>query len=69
MWSLLRVCPLSLSLASVGVLAQPAADPPSTDLPKAQLPNTEPKSALHQKRRYGPKVLIGVTSASAIGFD
>jgi hypothetical protein len=43
MWSLLRVCPLSLSLASVGVLAQPAADPPSAVLPKAQLPNTAPK--------------------------
>jgi hypothetical protein len=43
MWSLLRVCPLSLFLASVCALAQPAADPRSVVIPKAQLPNTAPQ--------------------------
>ena len=43
MWSLLRVYPLSLFIASVGALAQPAADPPSSVLPQAQLPNTAPE--------------------------
>jgi hypothetical protein len=43
MWSLLRVCPFSLFLASVGALAQPAADPSNTILPYAQLPNTAPQ--------------------------
>ena len=42
MWLLLRVCPLLLFLASVCALAQSAADPRSTVLPKAQLPNTAP---------------------------
>ena len=43
MWSLLRVCPFALLLASVGALAQPAADPSSTVLPNAQLPTTVPQ--------------------------
>ena len=41
MRSLLHLSPLWLFLASVGALAQPAADPPSTVLPQAQPPNTE----------------------------
>jgi hypothetical protein len=42
MWPLLRVCSLSLFVASVGAFAQSTADPASLGLPKVQLPNATP---------------------------
>jgi len=39
MWPLLRVCSLSLFVATVGAFAQSGADPASAVLPKVQLPN------------------------------
>jgi hypothetical protein len=51
MRSLLPLSPLWLFLASVGALAQPAADPPSTVLPKAQLPYTEFGTASEEEIR------------------
>ena len=42
MWSLVRVCPLALVLASVGAFAA-GADPATTALPYAPLPNTAPE--------------------------
>src|SRR3974377_2336715 len=41
MGSLLPLSPLWLFLASVGALAQPAAEPPSPVLPRQLLPNIE----------------------------
>ena len=51
MWSLLRVCPLSLFLASVCALAQPAADPRSAVLPEARPPAPEFGTASEEEIR------------------
>jgi hypothetical protein len=42
MWLLLRVCSLSLLVASAGALAQSGPDPASPGLPNVQLPNATP---------------------------
>ena len=62
MWFLLRVCPLSLPFGSV---AQPAADPPSAVLPKAQYQ----AGSRHYFRREDTdqKCLLGDLHASLSG--